>query len=300
MWEYGCYSAFGVCLRSPVSLPLRPDDGAARPAVALRPLAEDALAARWSGAVRRLWGADRDGIAVSVERGHRGDHRIRAEGIATFLLAADGSELTCATDGDRECGWQRILDELALPCTSLLLGHEALHAGAVALNGGAVALLAPSGGGKSTLVSALLDAGGALLSDDVLVLRRTDDGIVAEPGAPVLKHAAGRSGAEVRTAFACTELAACPVALVVVLARGGAGASATPRIEPLGASPMPVLTHALSLPSTPERAGARLALYDDLLAGTAAVRLVADARETPARLAELVVRAASAREAVLA
>jgi hypothetical protein len=295
------YAAFGLRVGAPVPLALRPDDGAARPAIALRPLAEHELAARWSGPVRRLWEADRDGIVVSVERGRAGDHRIRAEGVATFVLAADGSELACATDGDRERDWQRMLEELALPCTSLLLGHEALHAGAVALtDGGAVALLAPSGGGKSTLTAALLDAGGELLSDDVLVLRGDGERIVAEPGAPSLKRASVEGGAEMRMLLSGGALAARPLTLVVVLARGAAGAVAErPRLEPLD-GPMPVLTHALSLPSTPERATARLALYGELLARTPAARLVADVRDTPARLAELVATAAGAREAVLA
>lgn len=300
MWEHS-YAAFGLRLGAPVPLALRPDDGAARPAVALRPLAERELAERWSGPARRLWETDRDGIAVSVERGRAGEHRICAEGVATFVLAADGSELACATDGDRERDWRRMLEELALPCTSLLLGQEALHAGAVALpDGGAVALLAPSGGGKSTLTAALLDAGGELLSDDVLVLRGDGERIVAEPGAPVLKRAPAEGGDEARTALPRGALAARPLTLVVVLARGAVGAMPErPRLEPLD-GPMPVLTHALSLPSTPERAAARLALYGDLLAQTPAMRLVADARDTPARLAELVAAAAGDREAVLA
>ena len=304
------YAAFGLRLSSPTPLRLRPDDGAERPAVTLRLLPEAELAARWSGRARRLWEADRDGVPVHVERGRRGEHRIVAEQVASFVLSADGAELACATAGDAQADWPRALEELALPCASLLLGNEALHAGGVALERGAVALLAPSGGGKSTLVAALLDAGGTLLSDDVLALRRAGERIVAEPGAPTVKLAAvgagaaradppDASGAETRVALPADELAARPLTLVVVLARGALEGE-PPRLEPLGLSPMPVLAHALSLPSSPPRAGARLALYRDLLADTPGVRLLADARERPQRLAELVVRAAQAHEAVLA
>jgi hypothetical protein len=294
MGEYE-YAAFGLRLSSPVPLALRPDDGSERPGVTLRPAREAQLAERWSGSARHLWGTDRDGIAVSVELGQAGDHRIRAEGIATFLLSADGTELCCATDGDRERDWPRMLDELALPCASLLLGHEALHAGAVALDGDAVAVLAPSGGGKSTLISSLLEQGGTLLSDDVLVLRRAEDRIVAEPGAPTLKLTTP-DGPEARVAQPCNELPARPLSLIVVLARGAGTQMAS---QPLGTSPMPVLAQALSLPSSPARADARLRLYGDLLARTPAVRLVADLRETPARLAALVARAVRDDKAVL-
>ncbi|HET6448462.1 MAG TPA: hypothetical protein VFG31_05065, partial [Conexibacter sp.] len=98
----------------------------------------------------------------------------------------------------------------------------------------------------------------------------------------------------------CSELSAQPLTSVVVLARSaGEEAPPEPRLEPLKRSALPVLAHALSLPSTPARADARLALYRDLLADAPALRLVADARETPARLAELV-RSACVREVVAA
>ncbi|MGN6189411.1 MAG: hypothetical protein ACTHOE_10960, partial [Conexibacter sp.] len=262
------YAAFGLRLTSPTPLRLRPDDGAARRALALRPLSSAALSTRWSGRARRLWATERDGTPVSVERGRGGEHRIEAAGVATFVLSADRAELACATPGDAARDWQRALEELALPCASLLLGNEALHAGAVALEQGAVALLAPSGGGKSTLASALLEAGGTLLSDDVLALRRDGERIVAEAGAPTLKLAAAPRAEdgphvlagplpETRMALTAEPLAARPLTLLVVLARGALAGEA-PRLEPLGLSPMPVLAHALSLPSSPERAGARL------------------------------------------
>ncbi len=54
-------------------------------------------------------------------------------------------------------------------------GALALHASGVAFPGGAIALVAPSGTGKSTLGFALVRAGGKLLSDDTLPV---------EPGPP--------------------------------------------------------------------------------------------------------------------
>lgn len=59
-----------------------------------------------------------------------------------------------------------------------------LHAGAIALGGGAVALVGRSGAGKSTLTALLADAGAqAFLCDDVCPLTVSDDGdAMAWPG----------------------------------------------------------------------------------------------------------------------
>jgi hypothetical protein len=54
-----------------------------------------------------------------------------------------------------------------------------LHAGAVAFDGRAFALLGPSGSGKSTLIASLLERGCSLLADDLIVVED-------EQGAPVL------------------------------------------------------------------------------------------------------------------
>jgi hypothetical protein len=58
--------------------------------------------------------------------------------------------------------------------TALILGgHLVLHASAVAVDGRAVAFVAHSNSGKSTLATLVCRAGGQLISDDVL---RIDDG----------------------------------------------------------------------------------------------------------------------------
>jgi hypothetical protein len=51
-----------------------------------------------------------------------------------------------------------------------LQGQTSLHGSAVVIEGAGVGLLAPSGHGKSTLAAALLAAGAALLTDDVLAV----------------------------------------------------------------------------------------------------------------------------------
>ena len=51
----------------------------------------------------------------------------------------------------------------------------------------AFAFIGPAGHGKTTLAAAFLRRGAALLSDDILPLRATPDGVVAAPGAPLMK-----------------------------------------------------------------------------------------------------------------
>ena len=80
-------------------------------------------------------------------------------------------------------------------------GVAALHAAAVTVGGGAVALLATNRGGKSSLAAALVDAGHPLLTDDVLAVEPApQDGFRARPAYPQMRFwpedAAHRLGAE--------------------------------------------------------------------------------------------------------
>ena len=63
-----------------------------------------------------------------------------------------------------------------------LRGVLCLHASVLAREGHAFALLGPSGAGKSTLAAALVHRGAALVSDDLLVLKRDSDAFYAQPG----------------------------------------------------------------------------------------------------------------------
>jgi hypothetical protein len=60
-----------------------------------------------------------------------------------------------------------------LPALGWIAGDVVLHGAAVVMPGcsAAIAIMAPSGGGKSTLLNELMQAGGRLLADDTLVLR---------------------------------------------------------------------------------------------------------------------------------
>ncbi len=67
------------------------------------------------------------------------------------------------------------------------LGIPMLHAAAIRVNAGAVGFIAHSGGGKSSLTAALLQAGASLLTDDLLPVEEREGGFLARPGYPQMR-----------------------------------------------------------------------------------------------------------------
>lgn len=67
------------------------------------------------------------------------------------------------------------------------LGYPSLHASAVVTDGRAIVFVGFPGHGKSTIASAFMRQGAALLTDDVLPLRALDDCIVGLPSIPLMK-----------------------------------------------------------------------------------------------------------------
>ena len=70
-------------------------------------------------------------------------------------------------------------------------GDLVLHANVVARRGEAVALVGPTGAGKTTVTRALLDAGYSFMSDDLCVARRAGDGWYVFGGPAALKVRSG-------------------------------------------------------------------------------------------------------------
>lgn len=102
-----------------------------------------------------------------------------------FLLTPDGTALSWTMGAVSATSAQRFLIAQVLPFAAVLQGLEVLHASAVAIENGAVAILGASGSGKTTLALALCSLGASFLADDVLALQDRDDGLYAFPGTPI-------------------------------------------------------------------------------------------------------------------
>lgn len=105
-----------------------------------------------------------------------------------FLVSRDGRRIACRplARASREV-FQTYLLAQVLGFSLLKQGREPLHATTVAVDGKAVAFLGDCGYGKSTLAAEFLRAGGRLLTDDVLVVKRSGKKLLAFPGPARLK-----------------------------------------------------------------------------------------------------------------
>jgi hypothetical protein len=106
--------------------------------------------------------------------------------IGSFRVRPDGLQVTCIPEpGAATWRWQRALVNQVLPLTATLRGFEVLHAGAVAIDGRAVAIVGHPGAGKSSTTLNLLLGGAGFLTDDALAIKRVDGQLIAHPGAAV-------------------------------------------------------------------------------------------------------------------
>lgn len=266
----------------------------AEPTLRLRSASLEEIGAVWSGREEIGWEATIDGAPFLVERGRAGDHRFSHGGRSVQHLAADGELLRCAWAGDDgPARWRVVLDSV-LFSVALIRGYEALHAGAVASERGAVAIVAAAGGGKSTLLAELLRRGLALLSDDVVVLEGSGGALpLAHPGPPLMTVPASIEpppGApivavgEERWIAVPAALEPIPLGAVCLLdRRPGASTGLRRVIEPLA----PLMGSLLRFPRTPERERCRFEIAAAIASGVPIWELRADTGVTPEVLADL-------------
>lgn len=309
------YTAFGLELAPELSLPglaVGPPPG--RAALAIRLTGVEALRQAWSGAGDAPAWSTRfsDGCFFHVEVGARRDHLMTYEGHAEFLLSSDRRELLCAPRAEHDPAWQRQLMDTVLWFTCVLSGLEVLHAGAVELPGGIVAVVAESGGGKTTLVTELVRRGAGFFTDDVLALEPSDDdGPLAHPGPALanlpltaLADAGGLvervlatfpQDAEAWVSLRRVESGPRPVSAVILMARRPGLETSVTTLSP---SPLPLLPHVPCL--GPDRWRSRFEVVSSLAARAPVLRLEAAPEVPPAVLAELVERAVVAERMVTA
>jgi hypothetical protein len=109
-------------------------------------------------------------------------YRLFARYYGLCLIARDGNRIRCAPPPVASWRWQRFLAGRGLPIAALLQGYEVLHAGAVAIGDGVVAISGPSGAGKTSLTLQLVLGGARFFTDDVLPLSVDGDSLLAHPG----------------------------------------------------------------------------------------------------------------------
>jgi hypothetical protein len=286
---------------------------APEPSLQIRMTDAAAIAQRWSGFAAIGWEGLIDGARFVVERGVAGDHRfvhgetpdehgVPAAGTrALHHLDAGASVLRCAPADPTEPSWWRLLLDSVLFTVALLHGYEALHAGAIATEGGVVAITAGTGGGKSTLLTELLRRGAVLMADDVLVLepRGTSgsSGPLAYPAPPLMSVPTERLSVleeqgpvEVICALDGEQWIAAAVhpgglplkALVLLDRRPGLETSLARIKDPLAL----LLGSLMRFPSSPERQRSRFELASVLACDTALWHLTADVDTTPGVLAD--------------
>ena len=132
------------------------------------------------------------GMRVTLLGG--GGYWIEDPGHGRFKVDEGGSVVWYDRLAQARWRWHRPLCAQALPLAAALRGFELLHASAVQLHGHAVAFVAQSGVGKTSLALALLARGAPLVTDDVLALEATDGGVVAHPGVAMANIAAEQLG----------------------------------------------------------------------------------------------------------
>jgi hypothetical protein len=301
--------AFGLGLLSDLPLPgawqARAPGG--EPVLRLGTASPQEVSERWSGLHAVGWEGTVDGARFTVQRGVAGDHRFvhgasceRAR--AVHHLTADSSELWCAPADLSDPSWWRVVLDSVLFTVALIEGYEALHAAAVVTPGrdGVIAITAPMGGGKSTLLSELLREELTLVADDVVVLAGSGSGSapMAHPAPPLVTLPSARISA-LRTAHGGTPAPICvlgeeswvgvpthpeplPLRSLVVLERSPGGQLSLSRVR----SPLSHLMSSLmSFPRTRERERARFELASEIAASVGIWKLTAGLDTPPQALA---------------
>lgn len=103
--------------------------------------------------------------------------------VATFYINCDGENLRCTPDPRAGDAWRGVFEQQVQPLLLSLAREQVFHGGAIALGELAIAFIAPSGRGKSTLTTAFARRGHAFLSDDCLHLDMTGPKVLVHPQA---------------------------------------------------------------------------------------------------------------------
>jgi hypothetical protein len=128
-----------------------------------------------------------DGKPVfTIDREPSAGYRVWIIGLGQCLIGPGGDRILCAPLRGHN-RWHLLIGQ-GLPIAAALQGLEVLHASAVCVGSTAIAFVAPSGSGKTSLALHLLAHGAHFLADDVVALEAEGDTLLAQPGI-ALAHA---------------------------------------------------------------------------------------------------------------
>ena len=195
-------TAFGLRIEADFDIPGLPAGDGDLPLSQLTLADEAELARAWGAAEGRAARIaeerfGRDEAARFIDADPEIGYRLFARYFGSCLVSRDGARLLCVPPPVASWRWQRFLVGRCLPLAAMLRGYEVLHAGAVEIDGGVVAVVGPSGSGKSSLTVRLVLQGASFFTDDVLVLQEREAQLVAHPGFGVINV---RSGEDERLA----------------------------------------------------------------------------------------------------
>ncbi len=193
-------AAFGLEIDSPVVLDGLIESSTAggrrRTTVELVPPKEIERAWRSSESSTLLERRHRDGSLMMVIDVHPElGYRIWAPRHGRHLVRPDGRRILSALPRVARWRWQRLLFAQVLPLAAVLQGVELFHASAVELGGRALGFIAASGTGKTSIAVHLVAQDASLLTDDVLALEPSPEGILAYPGGGLVNVPVGELSA---------------------------------------------------------------------------------------------------------
>lgn len=205
-----------------------------------------------------LW-RDNDGTICAYGGSPDGMYWIHLPGVATFRFSLENAQITATADASAARG--PIVDayyRTVLPLALQARGIEVLHASAVRIRGGIVALCGIKETGKSTIAYALSQRGYSLRADDAVPFTTSEDTVCAlslpftirlRPSSAAFFEIDGMRDTRSSLLDARTQVALSPegLAAVFVLQRNAAGLStAPPSVTRLTASAAftSALTHA--------------------------------------------------------